>query len=98
MTASPGLQVSRRIGERDELVAAELDMEMVLVAEMLDPVDARRRSIHCRARSMRKCSVRAPTVLVPAGASLAGMSPAGNRLIARLAEPRGDIDAAAGRS
>ena len=53
-------------------------MEVALVAEMLDPLDGRL-NVAAAARAVVRCSVRAPTVLAPAGA---GKRVAGSRLIA----------------
>ena len=64
------------------------DMQMVLVAQMLDPVDRRRRRRAVLPWLMRRCSVRAPTVGVPAGA----MPPLASR------PARHEVDRRAGRA
>ena len=61
----PGAEPGFRVGQRHDGLAAKVEMEMVLVAEMLDP---RRRSLVRRRppRAIVRCSVRAPIVLAPA--------------------------------
>ena len=69
-----------RIGQGDEGVSVVIEMDVVLVAEMLDP--AHLPDGPPFGLAIERCSVRAPIVLVCGGHRRLGRSSAGRRLIA----------------